>query len=162
MPVSVCIFFTLLIHGFHTNKTASFSHTCHSSHLCETPPWLYTARLDHQDGDNNTANPKHIEELVSYASSSDGLSPQDFAAYRVYRERPYPHSELPGFVGTRLRCGEVGLIIGALGRGDFEVLGVRPILFFLALWCYGESKIVLMLNVCFSEIPSTFPSTASH
>jgi hypothetical protein len=94
----------------------------------------HAARLDYKDGDNNTANPKHIEELVTFASSSDGLSPQDFAAYRVFREKPYPHSELPGFVGTRLRCGEVGLIIGALGRGDFQVLGVRPIYLF-SLWC---------------------------
>jgi len=83
------------------------------------------SRLDYKDGDNNTANPKHIEEMITFASSSDGLSPQDFAAYRVYREKPYPHSELPGLVGTSLRCGEVGLIIGALGRGDFEVLGRR-------------------------------------
>lgn len=65
--------------------------------------------------------------MLKYASSLDGLSPDDFAAYRVFLEKPYAHSELPGFVGTRLRCGELGLIMGAIGRGDFDVLGVRYI-----------------------------------
>jgi hypothetical protein len=85
----------------------------------------YTARLDLKDGDNHSPSLKHIEQLVKFAGTADGLSHQDFAAYRVFLEQPYPHSEWPGWVGTRLRCGEIGLIIGALGRGDFEVLGVR-------------------------------------
>ena len=65
--------------------------------------------------------------MIEFASTRDGLSPQDFAAYRVSLEKPYPHSEWPGWVGTKLRCGEVGLIIGALGRGDYDVLGVRHV-----------------------------------
>ena len=85
---------------------------------------IIIARLDYKDGDNHTPNLKHITDMISYAGTNAGLSPQDFAAYRVFRENPYPHSELPGFVGTRLRCGEIGLIMGALGRGDFEITGV--------------------------------------
>jgi hypothetical protein len=65
--------------------------------------------------------------MIKFAGTPDGLSPQDFAAYRVFLEKPYPHSEWPGWLGTKLRGGKVGLITGALGRGDFDVLGVRHI-----------------------------------
>jgi hypothetical protein len=83
------------------------------------------SRLDHAEGDSLNANPKLIDTMVSYAGNPDGLSPEDFAAYRILRERGYPVDQLPGTIATALRCGEVGLIMGALGRGDFEVLGRR-------------------------------------
>jgi len=83
------------------------------------------SRLNAAEGDAFSPNSKLIDTIVAYASSPDGLSPEDFAAYRVLREKGYPVHELPGWLGTALRCGEVGLIMGGLGRGDFEVLGRR-------------------------------------
>ncbi|KAF8320348.1 Cloroperoxidase [Clavulina sp. PMI_390] len=89
------------------------------------------SRLDHAEGDAFNPNPDLIEKMITFAKASngsacpDGLSPENFADYRVFRESTYPVKDLPGGIGTALRCGEVGLIMGALGRGDYEVLGRR-------------------------------------
>jgi hypothetical protein len=123
--------FTLGLAGIYTSTAVGFNPfwfhldqlNWHSTVSVEHDASL--SRLDLKDGDNHSPSLKHIEQLVKFAGTADGLSHQDFAAYRVFLEQPYPHSEWPGWVGTRLRCGEIGLIIGALGRGDFEVLGRR-------------------------------------
>jgi len=81
------------------------------------------SRLDYKDGDNYTPNPKRIEEMISFAGSPHGLGVHDFSAYRVFREKPYPQSELPGVIEKRVRCVQVALAMTAAGRGDLEVLG---------------------------------------
>jgi len=83
------------------------------------------SRLDYKDGDNYSPNPKHIEEMISYAGAPHGLNVQDFSAYRVFREKPYPQSELPGFIERRVRCVQVALALTSTGRGDVEVIGRR-------------------------------------
>jgi hypothetical protein len=85
---------------------------------------LPSAREDISSGDNITPDPKLISSLLTFASAPEGLSPLDFAAYRVYREKGYPADQAPGAIGDALRTGEIGLIIPAIGRGDFDVLGV--------------------------------------
>lgn len=87
---------------------------------------MLTARDDKSSGDNNTPDPKLISTLLTYASNPEGLSASDFAAYRVLREKGYPPEAAPGTIADGLRTGEIGLIIPAIGRGDFDVLGVRP------------------------------------
>lgn len=93
------------------------------------------ARDDNSSGDNKTPDPKLIEKLLTYASDAEGLNALDFAAYRVLREQGYPPEAAPGTIADGLRTGEIGLIIPAIGRGDFEVLGVCSIflLVFLSL-----------------------------
>lgn len=63
------------------------------------------ARADIADGDNNSPSPKHISDMMTYATSPDGLSPEDFAKYRVYLESGTPHDLLPGPIASALRCG---------------------------------------------------------
>jgi len=82
-------------------------------------------RNDIITGDNTTPDPKLIENLVTYASSPEGLSPKDFAAFRVHRESGYPVDQLPGTIGDTLRTGEIGLIIPSIGRGSFNAVDRR-------------------------------------
>jgi hypothetical protein len=81
------------------------------------------SRLDYKDGNNYSPNPKHIEEMISFATSPSGLGVHDFSAYRVFREKAYPQSDWPGFIERRVRCVQIALAMTAAGQGDPEVLG---------------------------------------
>ncbi|KAF8317714.1 hypothetical protein DL93DRAFT_2076858 [Clavulina sp. PMI_390] len=85
-------------------------------------------RPDIKTGDNWHPDLSLVREMLSMSSSSNGaLSLEDYARYRVLREKSIPEP----FTGARsfLATGEVGLILPAIGRDSEEATEVCPLLY---------------------------------
>lgn len=92
-------------------------------HLISLTCAVFLARPDIKTGDNWHPDPKLVEQMLSTSSSPDGsLSLEDYAQYRVIREKTLPEP----FHGARslLATGEIGLILPSIGRDSSVVVQV--------------------------------------